>query len=224
MKLLFRNLRFFLEDYNKYIRAGIIILTILIAALLFYMYGEKDKKLKLDINDEKKLIKEDRKDETNSSKEKNLKSTNSNENYNEKNNKFIIYVDIEGAVVNPGVYKVKEGDRVFHVIALAGGLKENADIISINKAEQVSDGQKIYIYEKGENNTETNTTLMDDKININSADVTKLQTIEGIGPSMASRIVEFRNKNGKFKSPEELKNVRGIGEKRYESIKDKIKI
>lgn len=224
MKSVFRNLIFFWEDYNKYIRAGIIILAIVIAALLFYMYGEKDKSLKVDISDDRKLMKENKKNEFYNSKKLSQKSANSNENYNENNNKFIIYVDIEGAVVNPGVYKVKEGDRIFHVIALAGGLKDNADMTSINKAEQVSDGQKIYIYEKGENNIERITASGDDKVNINNADETKLQTIEGIGPSMASRIVEFRSKNGMFKSPEDIKNVSGIGEKRYESIKDKIKI
>ena len=138
-----------------------------------------------------------------------------------------IYVDICGAIYNPGVYKVKAGTRLFEVIDKAGGLLDDADISSINQAEEVYDGQKIIIgaisYE-GDNATSFNEQTKDGKININVADITKLQEIPGIGPVTAEKIIEYRENNGKFKSTEDIKNVSGIGDKTYDSIKEYITV
>lgn len=236
MKSMFKNLSYFWEDNSKYIKAGAIILIIIAAAFLFILYGENDDKLSVNKNgyDNNKDLHSIEKNGSNSSKMSTNKKTKAN-NKQSKNadgeigtsDENSMYIDIEGAVINPGVYRIREGDRIFHAIAKAGGLKDTADVKSINKAEVLSDGQKIYIYELGEEGHSGDSTSDEnsgDKVNINSADVNKLQEIEGIGPSMANRIIEYRKTNGRFKKLDELKNVSGIGEKRFESMKNSITI
>lgn len=150
-----------------------------------------------------------------------------------------IYVDIGGEVNSPGVYEVSEGTRLFQVIEKAGGLTEEADIDVINRAEAVYDGQKILIasYEETEgrakatntdgsaNNSASQTYSADDeKVNINTADSVTLQTIPGIGPSKADRIIEYRNSEGRFNKIEDIKNISGIGDKTFDSIKKYITV
>jgi len=139
-----------------------------------------------------------------------------------------IYADISGCVVNPGVYQVEEGTRLFQLIEKAGGLTENADTESINRAETVSDGQKIIIYEKGliSESYDVNQVQKDSsgKININKADETQLQEIPGVGPVTAERIIQYRQETGRFSSIEDIKNVSGIGEKTFEKIREHITV
>ena len=122
-------------------------------------------------------------------------------------------------------------------IEAAGGLTGNADISHVNLAFVISDGIKIHIpnindEEKikleylntgsGENIVEDTNTLAStnmQKVNINTATQTELETLPGIGPSLALKIINYRKENGKFKSIEELKSVNGIGENKYEEIK-----
>ncbi len=144
----------------------------------------------------------------------------------------LIYVDIGGEVEMPGVYEVSEGTRLFQVIEKAGGLTEDADIDEINRAETVFDGQKIMIGAKGEasgsagSGGETNASNYEEegKININTADSVQLQSIPGIGPSKAERIIEYRQSNGRFKTIDDIKNISGIGNKTFESIKEYITV
>lgn len=236
MKSMFKNLSYFWEENSKFIKAGAIILIIIAAAFLFILYGNDEDKLNVNKNgyDNNKDSHSIESNDSNSSKMPNNKKYKKKNKQNKNENDEIgasdedsMYIDIEGAVVNPGVYRIREGDRIFHAIAKAGGLKDTADIKSINKAEVLSDGQKIYIYELGEEGHSGDSTSDEnsgDKVNINSADVNKLQEIEGIGPSMANRIIEYRKTNGRFKKLDELKNVSGIGEKRFESMKNSITI
>ena len=136
-----------------------------------------------------------------------------------------IYVDIDGAIKNPGVYKVSEGTRLFQVIELAGGLKENASTESLNRAETLYDGQKITIYSTDtQNYEESPNDTKNGRVNINTADSITLQTIPGIGPSKAERIIDYRNTEGKFKKIEDIKNVTGIGDATFENIKDYITV
>lgn len=149
-----------------------------------------------------------------------------------------IYVDIGGEVKSPGVYEVKEGTRLFQLIEKAGGLTDEADIDVINRAEAVYDGQKILIasYEETEtaaktakSDTAKNTydlqnSAADERVNINTADSVTLQTIPGIGPSKADRIIEYRNSEGRFNKIEDIKNISGIGDKTFESIKKYITV
>ena len=143
-----------------------------------------------------------------------------------------LYVDIGGEVMKPGVYEVSEGTRLFEVIDKAGGLTEDADIDGINRAETVQDGQKIMIGRQGENPNEnredysanTVTDTGEGKVNINTADAAALQTIPGIGPSKADRIIEYRESEGKFNEIDDIKNISGIGNKTFESIKEYITV
>ncbi|MDD2494968.1 MAG: helix-hairpin-helix domain-containing protein [Tissierellia bacterium] len=143
-----------------------------------------------------------------------------------------IIIDIDGAVRKPGVYECFDGDRVNDIILKAGGLLENAYTKNINKARKLEDGEKIYILEVGEeisdvalfDNSIYNTgELQTSKININNASKEMLMTLEGIGEVYADRIIEYREKT-KFKSIEEIKKIKGIGDKTFENIKDKITI
>ena len=150
-----------------------------------------------------------------------------------------IYVDICGEVRQPGVYQITEGTRLFEVIRQAGGLTENADINVINQAETVCDGQKIRIlsYQEtaaaadgsgqlsGQNGADSGTAGgsavdAEGRVDLNRADAAALQTIPGIGPSKAQRILEYREASGPFAKIEDIKNVSGIGNKTFESIRD----
>lgn len=142
---------------------------------------------------------------------------------------------IDGCVNKPGVYSFKNDDRIKDIIDLAGGFTKDADTKSVNLAMKLKDEMKIFIPSKNaisklqNHNTENSqiVTLKDNNstnlVNINTADSNKLQTLPGIGPSKAKKIIEFREKN-QFKKIEELKNVDGIGEKTFESLKSLITI
>lgn len=144
-----------------------------------------------------------------------------------------VYVDVDGAVASPGVYRLKEGARVSQAIDAAGGLTAEADVTGLNRASKVADGQKIYVPKVGEQQAVTAgggadggavvTSGANDAaglVNINTASVAELQTLSGIGPSMAQSIIDERTKNGPFASIDDLMRVSGIGEKKLAKIKD----
>ncbi|WP_347564398.1 helix-hairpin-helix domain-containing protein [Clostridium sp. SM-530-WT-3G] len=140
---------------------------------------------------------------------------------------------MKGEVKNPDVYVLEENSIVKDLIEKAGGLTENADINSINRAKQLQNHELIYIYNKNEEssiNVSENTaqssinTQVNSKVNINSATIEELKTLKGIGESKANSIIEYREKSGAFKSIEDIKNVDGIGEKVFEKIKDSLTV
>lgn len=140
----------------------------------------------------------------------------------------VIFVDIGGAVNAPGVYQVSQGTRLFEVIDMAGGLTEDADADSVNRASFVEDGQKIIIPEKGEGGGGVQSSALPADnagagglININTASPDELKTLNGIGDVMAERIIEYRSEHA-FKSKEDIMSVNGIGTKLFEKIKDRI--
>lgn len=137
-----------------------------------------------------------------------------------------IYVDISGCVREPGVYQVAAGTRIFQVIEKAGGTTEEADLTSINRAEEVADGQKIviYPYSQEEVTSESSGRTDDGKVNINEADTDLLQTVPGIGPATAAKIVQYREQNGRFSSVDDLKNISGIGDKTLENMREYITV
>ena len=163
---------------------------------------------------------------------------------NENNtNDDIVIIHITGSVKNPGIVKLKEGSRIEDAIEAAGGLTENADITKVNLAYVVEDGTKIKIpsaleedigdediidSKSGDNIIiEENTVSSNNStqtININKATEKEFETLPGIGPSLASKIIEYRNQNGKFESIEDIKNINGIGDNKYEKIKDLITV
>ncbi|MBE5812519.1 MAG: hypothetical protein E7314_02550 [Clostridiales bacterium] len=142
-----------------------------------------------------------------------------------------IYVDIAGEITNPGVYMLDEGSRVNDLIIMAGGVTKEANLSNVNLASVLSDGIKITIPNKKDTATKNiiQTSIIGNNkssgvVNINQADVEELTTLSGIGESIATSIVEYRNKNGNFKNKEDIKNVSGIGESKYSKIKDKITV
>ena len=144
-----------------------------------------------------------------------------------------IFVYVIGAVNKPGIVEAPVDSRLYEIIELAGGFAENADETAINLAVTVVDEEKIIIpYKETSTNkkevqkinqlfsdTKSNTS---GKININTASVEELQTLSGIGKSTAEKIVNYRNENSKFEKIEDIKNVSGIGDAKFNSIKDKI--
>ncbi|WP_312649190.1 helix-hairpin-helix domain-containing protein [Aminipila sp.] len=167
----------------------------------------------------------------------------------EKNKPEKIYVDITGAVEIPYVYEMKEGARVYEVIEIAGGLKDDADISNLNLAQIVKDEDKITVFTKDQiangtaeqpmQNSKSSVVTNADKnhnqqnelnpdseglININAATSAELQTIKGIGPSTAEKIISYKQEHGQFKKIEEIMNVSGIGEKTFAKFKSKITV
>jgi competence protein ComEA len=143
--------------------------------------------------------------------------------------KKTIVVHITGEVNKPGVIELEEGKRIIDAIKTAGGATSKANLTQINLAYVLKDGMKIYIPNIEDKNIEYITTNIGDsddkeKININLANEKDLQKLPGIGTSTAKKIIKYREENGEFKNIEDIKNVKGIGESKYEEIKEKIEI
>ena len=204
----------------------IILIIILVIALItyYYLYTKNNTE---EINNE------------------NLEITN-NETQEESKEEEKIVVHITGAVNKEGIVELQTGARIADAIEKAGGAKENADIKNINLATVLEDGMKVHIptveetranneniesSKKFANSQVTTATQIPDtssntkkqgKININTATEEELDTLPGIGPSTAAKIIEYRKENGKFKNIEEIKEVSGIGDAKYEKIKELI--
>lgn len=216
----------YLVKYKIYIL--ILILIISIVSIYFFVNNKE-------IKEEKNIVEE-------------IKIEN-NEQIEEKVS--VIKVDIRGNIKNPGVYEMKDNDRVIDVINIAGGLTKNADTTLINLSKKITDEMVIKIYSKEEvkkinekeviveyiekecncenvkndaciDNSESN--IENKKISINNASLEELDSLPGIGTSKAKDIIDFREKNGLFKQIEDIKNVSGIGESLFEKIKDYISI
>ena len=211
----------FLKDKKVFVVSGVFLIVILILIGLFLGKNQKDEILlenKIGINEETNV---------------------------EGNGNF--YVDVNGAVKDPGVYLVSEGERVIDAIEKAGGLKKNANTTNINLSKRLVSEMVIVVYtdseiKKGKKSLECDTkcecevieinnciesetkVTQSDKVNINKASIEELMTLTGVGESKAKAIVDYREENGNFKSIEEIKNVSGIGDALYENIKEGITI
>ena len=167
--------------------------------------------------------------------------------------KQLDFVYVTGEVVNPGIAMLNENSRIIDAIKSAGGITNNANISKINLAYVLKDGMKVSIPSKedlkkdsnfeyitmssgdGKNDdTSENQNSLSSKtdknitnksmVNINTATQTELETLPGIGPSTALKIINYRNENGKFSSIDEIKNVNGIGDSKFENIKKYITV
>lgn len=134
-----------------------------------------------------------------------------------------IYVHITGAVNNPGVIRLAPGSRLIDAIEKLGGLTENADTDSVNLASVLEDEDKIHIYTR-EETAETGAVSASGtgRVNINTASLEDLKTLPGIGDAIGKSIIDYREKNGAFKSLEDLKEVDRIGDKVFDKLKDSI--
>lgn len=204
----------FLVKYKKIIIVGIIVSTI-IALVVYYLVRNDD-----DYEDfEENILQENNVEIT---KEKNIIIDEVSK----------IKVHVSGEVLSPGVVEIEEGARIIDAINMAGGLSEEADISKINLAYIVEDATKINIPNINDIEENEIITIKDNDfessedskvmININTASVEELQKLEGIGSSIALRIVAYRKENGKFNSIDDLRNISGIGDSKFEKIKDNI--
>ena len=140
----------------------------------------------------------------------------------------VIFVDIKGEVRNPGVYQMKVGDRVKDALEAAGGLTAEADSQKVNLAKRLEDQMVIVVPKVGEEAEEIpagetrNEATKEGKVNINTATVEELKTLKGVGEKKAEAIIEYRKKNGSFQTKEDLMKVRGIGKKLFESFQERI--
>ena len=161
----------------------------------------------------------------------------------------MIYVDVCGAVANPGVFQLAAGSRVFQAIEAAGGYLPEAALTCVNRAGVLTDGQQLYILTQeemerqgldpvemakasdgqmngstgtGQNTGMTAQVQQDNRININTADEAQLTTLTGIGATRAQAIIAYREENGPFASIEDIMNVQGIKEGTFAKIKDEI--
>ncbi len=175
--------------------------------------------------------------------ENNLVQNEENQENNLKEEEKVV-VHVIGEVNNPGVVTLKEGARIIDAINKAGGKTEEADLSKINLAYVIEDGTQIYIPRINENlneielmtqdagsstiisNSETDNeeNSKEVKVNINTANKEKLETLPGIGETTAQKIIDYREANGKFNSIEDIKNVSGIGDAKFNSLKDKITV
>ena len=157
----------------------------------------------------------------------------SNTEVREEVDKIKVYVT--GEVKFPGVIELESGARIEDAINLAGGTTDKSDLSLINLAYSLEDGEKLYIpnldenfkeqyitKENAEGIVESTNSDNKSKININTGDISELSNLPGVGSSLAQKIITYRQTNGKFKTIEDLKNVSGIGDKKYESLKEYI--
>ena len=149
-----------------------------------------------------------------------------------------VTVYISGAIKNEGVVTMSSEDRLSDAIKVMGGVTEGADMNMINLAEKLVDGKHYIVPKIGEKvpvdinaNSTTNSIQQSDNkgetntgslVNINTATIEQLDTLPGVGEATANKILNYREENGGFKNIEDLKNVKGIGEKKFEDIKDNI--
>ncbi len=213
-----------LEEKRKMWIVGAIGVVILVLGMLyFWVTGEKEEYLVLEGENE-------------------LRGENGNVVQNEMEEALAeMVVHVSGQVVNPGVVRLQEGARIIDAIEMAGGVTEEADLEKVNLAYLLEDAQKVYIPSKKEKtesayvlegsgeeafllNEGGKSSKKEEKlmININTAKEEELEKLDGIGSSIATRIVNYRKENGKFNSIEEIKNVSGIGESKFNKIKNYI--
>ena len=133
-----------------------------------------------------------------------------------------ITVYVSGAVNRPGLVELSQGARAADAVNVCGGLLPTADEKAVNMAQVLKDGAQLQVPGKGAAGAGGSGKDSSGRVSINTADEKALDTLPGIGPAMARRIVEYRQSNGGFQSLEDLKKVKGIGAAKFEKLKDKV--
>jgi competence protein ComEA len=146
-----------------------------------------------------------------------------------------VYVHVGGAVQRPGLYEVPDGSRVFDAVRAAGGATESADLDSLNLASKVKDGDKILVPARVEPGADPppggatasgggGAAAAGGLINLNSATLEQLDSLPGVGPSTAQKIIDYRTQHGGFRSVDELMDVPGIGPAKFAELKDQVTV
>lgn len=223
---------FYFAIIFDYLKKNILTFIVIILSILNLIIGLNFKKLDNTSNDIEKTLSNSKELISNTIEEP--KATESKE---------TIRVDVKGMVKKAGVYELAKNSIVNDAIKKSGGLTSKADTTNVNLSKSLTNEMVIYIPKKEEvtksvvndalvdksnsvgfidNESSNETTNTSTKVNINTATLTELTTLSGIGESKAQAILEYRTKNGNFKTLEDLKKVSGIGEAAYEKIKDNI--
>lgn len=225
---------------QKIILGGIITIMLIIISIYGYKSLNQDEEVIIlgeILNDEEMV------NSQNDDNQLNSETINNEENmlnvYENLEGKIIVH--ITGAVKTTGIIILPEGARIADAIDKAGGLTKEADLDEVNLAYELEDGQKVYIPSVQDKADEGNKVYVTDgsgnnvivenqnssnvinkKVNINTATQSELENLPGIGESIATRIIQYRKQNGRFETIEDLKNVSGIGDAKFENIKEYI--
>lgn len=197
------------EHKTLFLKGGVLIILLIAAFFIFIGKSDEDKTLeKIEKLSEEEMTEED-------------------ENWMDEYQTDDVYVDIGGEVKNPMLLQLPSGSRIDDAIKAAGGLTDKADLSNVNRAQLLEDGQKILIPTLGDTASAEEAQKISDaqkdvKVNINTANDDELRTLDGVGPATAEKIINHREKNGRFKSIEDIMDVSGIGEKTFERLKDDI--
>lgn len=212
------------------INVGVIVAIIIVATIGIFFSGN------LDIDENVNVVSESEKEkiqyaESNNNKLEEKKESDKNDTKSNQNIVKEVTIFISGEVNNPGVVTINSDKRLADAVNKLGGFTQDADLNKINLAMKIEDEKHYIIPKIGENietsNYDNNLDAKDEEdnlVNINEADIKELDSLPGVGEATATKIINHRKENGKFKAIEEIKNVNGIGDKKYENIKDMITI
>ena len=204
-----------------------ILASIIIISIGYYVYSKDEKYEELEI-DENIQISNENNNNTNINNEQ-LENQ-------EEENKETIVVHVSGAVNKEGIVELEENSRIADAIEKSGGLKDDANMNEVNLAYKLEDGMKIYIPSNKDQEVQEKSNISsviesnatnkkaNSKVNINTAPQEELDSLPGIGPSTALKIINYRKEHGKFSKIEELKNVSGIGDSKFNQLKDLITV
>lgn len=243
MKELFN--RDFIENFIKFHKSAIIkaFAGILFFAVAFFVFciRDHDQTSQFELTESSKITAEEQQKNSSAEEKEEIEETKVS----------AIYVDVGGAVKNPAVYEMSSESRVFEVIEKAGGLTSDADTSTLNLAQILQDQDKLIVPTKREvlsnqqidssrasntgvisqssgayitNGSKNADSTGEKQININTATSEELQTITGIGPATAEKIITYRQEQGKFEKIEDITKVSGIGEKTFQKFKAKIMV
>ena len=203
-----------------------ILASIIIISIGYYVYSKDEKYEELEIDENIQISNENNNTNINNEQLENQ----------EEENKETIVVHVSGAVNKEGIVELEENSRIADAIEKSGGLKDDANMNEVNLAYKLEDGMKIYIPSNKDQEVQEKSNISsvvesnvtnkkaNSKVNINTAPQEELDSLPGIGPSTALKIINYRKEHGKFSKIEELKNVSGIGDSKFNQLKDLITV